>query len=108
MTTNGTARPRALHAAPPAPGTAPVPERDRAADPGRQDDPRDPRQLRCPQAPERPQMAGPPPPLGVPLHADLVLLAERDRGLLRQAHPAAPQTRCVPFARRSPGGDQSL
>ena len=36
---------------------------------------------------------GAPSPLGLPLHADLVLLAERRRGLLRQADPAAPETR---------------
>ena len=67
----------------------------RAPGPGRQGDPRDPRQLCRPQAPERAQVAGAPSALDLPLHADLVLLAERRRGLLRQADQAPPQTRRV-------------
>ena len=35
-----------------------------------------------------------PSPLDLPLHADLVLLAERGRELLLQAHPPPPATRC--------------
>jgi DDE superfamily endonuclease len=41
-------------------------------------------------------------------HPDLMLVAERNRGLLRQTHPAPAQTRHLPFAGRSPGSDQPL
>ena len=69
-------------------------ERDVA---GRQADPRHPRQLRHPQAPQGPRLARPPRALDLPLHPDLGLLAERRRGLLRQAHQAAPAARRVPL-----------
>ena len=42
-------------------------------------------------------------PLDLPLHADLGLVAERGRGLLRQADQASPQTRRVPLPRRAAG-----
>ena len=47
---------------------------------------RHPRQLRHAQTPEGQDVAGAPPALRLPLHADLLLLAQRRRGLLRQAH----------------------
>ena len=56
--------------------------------PAGQGGPRDPRQLRRPQAPQGPALAGPAPALDLPLHADLVLVAQRRRGLLRQAQPS--------------------
>ena len=58
-------------------------ERDGA---GRQADPRRARQLRRPQAGQGAALARPPSALDLPLHADLVLLAQRGRDLLRQAH----------------------
>jgi transposase len=60
------------------------------------------------QAPERPQMAGPASALGVPLHADLMLVAERGRRLLRQADPTPSQARRLPLAGGPPRGDQPL
>ena len=47
-------------------------------------------------------------PLDLPLHPDLGIMAECRRGLLRQAHPAAPPARRVPLARRPAGRDQPL
>ena len=76
--------------------------------PGRQGDPRDPRQLRRPQTPQRAQVAGTPSPLDLSLHPDLVLLAERGRGLLRQTQSPPAQTRRVPLRRRPPASDQPL
>ena len=61
-----------------------------------------------PQAPQGPRLARPPSAVRVPLHADLVLVAERGRDLLRQAHPAAAQARRVPLDRRLAGCDQPL
>ena len=66
------------------------------------------RQLRHPQAPQGPRLARAARALDLPLHPDLGLLAERGRGLLRQAHPAAPPARRVPLARRPAGRDQPL
>ena len=54
------------------------------------------------------RMARPPSALDLPLHADLVLLAQCRRGLLRQADPASAQARRLPFRRRSPGRHQPL
>ena len=48
------------------------------------------------------------PRLDLPLHPDLGLLAQRRRGLLRQAHQAAAQARRLPIDRRSPGRHQPL
>jgi hypothetical protein len=53
-------------------------------------------------------MAGPASPLRLPLHAHLGILAQRRRGLLRQTHPAPPQTRRLPIHRRSAGRYQPL
>ena len=54
------------------------------------------------------RMARPPSALHLPLHADLLLLAQRRRGLLRQTHQAATQARRVPIGRRTPGRHQPL
>ncbi len=64
---------------------------------------RDPGQLRYPQAPEGAGLALPSSPLRVPLHPDLVLLAERGRDLLCLAHKAAAQARGVPLGCGPPG-----
>ncbi len=76
--------------------------------PGRQARPRHPRQLRRPQAPEGARLARPPSALHLPLHADLVLLAQRRRRLLRQAHQAPAEARRLPLHRRSSGRHQPL
>ncbi len=96
------------HAAPPASGVHPVPQRRRARGSRRQDDPCDPRQLRRPQASHRAAMACAPSPLDVPLHPDIRLVAQRRRGLLRRPDQAAPQARRLPIRRRPPGRDQPL
>src|SRR5829696_1858375 len=49
-----------------------------------------------------------PPPLYLPLHPDLVLLAQRRRDLLRHAHQAALEARRLPIGRRPPGRYQPL
>ena len=41
------------------------------------------------QAPQGPRLAGAPRPLGLPLYPDFRILAQRRRGILRQAHPGA-------------------
>ena len=79
-----------------------------SATPGRTADPRHPRQLRQPQAPQSQSLAGPPSALDVPLHPDLGVLAQRCRGVLCQAHPPPAQTRRLSFARRLAGRDQPL
>ena len=83
---------RALHAAPPPPGVHPLPQRHRGRYPGRQGRPCDPRQLRRPQACQGARLARPPRALHLPLRADLLLLAQCRRGLLREALEAAPET----------------
>jgi len=60
---------RPLHATPPASGIHPFPQRDRGRNPGRQDHPRDPRQLRPAQASQNPSLAGTASALRLPLHA---------------------------------------
>ena len=55
-----------------------------------------------------PSMARPPSALDVPLHADLVLMVERGRRLLRQADETTAQARRLPLRRRPPGRNQSL
>ena len=47
-------------------------------------------------------------PLRLPLHADLRKLAQRRRGLLRQAHQPTAQTWRLPIRRRPPGRHQPL
>ena len=71
-------------------GVHPLPQSGRGRGAGRQADPRHPRQLRRPQAPQGPRLAHPASALDLPLHADLLLLAERRRDLLRHAHPPPP------------------
>src|SRR5512133_2891319 len=99
---------RPLHAAPPPSGVHPVSERHRGHRAGRQGRARHPRQLRHAQTPEGQDVAGAPPALRLPLHADLLLLAQRRRGLLRQAHQAPSPTRRLPLDHRAPGCDQPL
>jgi hypothetical protein len=52
--------------------------------------PRHRRQLRHPQTSEGQGMAGSPSAVELPLHPDIVLLAERGRGFFRPTHQAAP------------------
>src|SRR5512144_476570 len=99
---------RPLHAAPHPSGVHPLPEYDRGHRADRQGRARHARQLRHAQTPEGQGVAGAPPALRLPLHADLLLLAQRRRGLLRQAHQAPPPTRRLPLDRRAPGGNQPL
>ena len=82
-----------MHGAPPAPGVHPLPQRRRARGAGGQADPRDPRQLRRPQASQGPRLARPSCALDLPLHADLLLLGQRRRDLFRHADPPPPATR---------------
>ena len=60
------------------------------------------------QAPEGQGVAGAPPALRLPLHADLLLMAQCRRGLLRQAHHAPSPTRRLLFDHRAPGRHQPL
>ena len=71
-------------------------------------DPRHPRQLRRPQASQGARLARPASALHLPLHADLVLVAQRRRGLLRQAAKRRLQARRLPLRRRPPGRHQPL
>src|SRR6266542_4335497 len=57
-------------------------------------------QLRHSQTPESAQMARAASALDLPLHANLGIMAQRRRRLLRQAHKSAPQTRRVSIRRR--------
>src|SRR6266542_3226119 len=52
-------------------------------------------QLRHSQTPESAQMARAASALDLPLHANLGIMAQCRRRLLRQAHKSAPQTRSV-------------
>src|SRR5271155_878822 len=83
-----------LHAAPSSPRVYPLPQRHRGAGAGQKDRARGPRQLRRPQASESAAMARPTPALHLPLHADLLLVAQRRRGLLRQTRETATKARC--------------
>ena len=58
--------------------------------------------------PEGAPMARPAPALHLPLHADLVLVAQRRRRLLRQTRQATIEARRLPIRRRSPGRHQPL
>src|ERR1700733_4610585 len=99
---------RALHAALPAPGVHPFPQRHRDRYPGGQADPRHRRQLCDAQASQGATVARATSTLDIPLHADLRLVAERGRGLLCQTDQAAAPTRRVPFNRRASGRHQPL
>jgi transposase len=76
-------------------------KRHRCTGPEANGNPRDRRQLRHPQTPEGPKMADATPALDFPLHANFRFLAQRHRGLLRQTHQQAPQTRRVPIRHRA-------
>src|SRR5215469_17048280 len=78
---------RPLHTAPPPSGVYPLSQHHRSRHPGRQDNPRRPRQLRYAQAPQGARLARPAPTVSLSFHADLGLLAQCHRGLLRQAGP---------------------
>ena len=54
------------------------------------------------------QSSTPASPLDIPLHAHIGVLAQRRRGLLRQAHKEAIETRHLPVGRRLAGSYQSL
>jgi hypothetical protein len=69
---------------------------------GRKDGSCHPRQLRHPQTPEGQRMAHPAPEVRLPLHPDLVLVAQRSRDFLRQAHQTALETGRLPIDRRPP------
>ena len=81
------------HAAPQASGIHPLPEPDRARRADRKGHSRDPRQRLHPQTFEGSRLAGTTPPLDVPLHPDIKLLAERGGRGLCQIDPATAQTR---------------
>ena len=53
-------------------------------------------------------LAGTASALDVPLHPDIVILAERGGGVLRETDAAQAQTRRIPLGRRPAGRDQSL
>ena len=89
-------------------GVHPFPQRDRTPGTGRQDDPRRARQLQPSQDTQGHRVARPPPALGVPLHPDIRVLAERRRDLLLRLDPAAPPTGRLPLGHRSPGRHQPI
>jgi hypothetical protein len=63
---------------------------------------------RRPRESESAPMALPPRTLHLPLHADVLLVAQRRRGRLRGACEAQAETRRVPLGRLSPGRHQTL
>ena len=77
---------RPVPAAPPPPRVPEVPAHDRPRGPRRARDPPDPRQLLNPQARQGQELAREAPALPSPLHADLELVAEPRRAVVRQAH----------------------
>ena len=99
---------RPLHAAPPASGVHPLPQHRRGRGAGRQDRPRHRRQLRHSQASQGARLARPPSALRSSTSRRPPLLAQRRRGLLRQADQASAQTRRLPLDRRPPGRHQPL
>jgi hypothetical protein len=62
-------------------------------------DPCHPRQLRHPQAPDVPAVAGQSSALGVPLHPDIGVLAQRRRRLLLDHHAKGHPARRLPIRR---------
>jgi hypothetical protein len=66
-------------------GTHSISEHHRGGGAGREDHPRYSRQLCCPQASERSCRARSPPAFRLPLHTNLVLLAQRRRGFFCQS-----------------------
>ncbi|SDC33884.1 hypothetical protein SAMN05216376_102148 [Mameliella alba] len=99
---------RPEHAAPPASGVHPVPEPDRTGRHQGQGHPRRPRQLLYPQTFQSAGLAGTASALDVPLHPDIVILAERGGGVLCQTNPAQTQARRVPLGHRPAGRNQPL
>jgi hypothetical protein len=67
---------------------------------GAKGNPRHRRQLRDPQPSESTAMAGTASPLDLPLHANLGIMAQRRRGLLRQTLATTTQARRLPIRRR--------
>ena len=94
--------------APPASGVHRVPRAGRQGGARRAGYPRHPGQLLRPQAQSRRGLACGPSPLDPPLHADLLLLDERGRGLLREAGQPPSPARRPRFPRGSHGGDRRL
>jgi len=86
----------------------PLPQSDRGRSAGRQSRACDPRQLRRPQASQCATMAQSTRALHIPLHANVVFMAQRRRRLLRKTHQAAIEARCLRLGRRSAGRHQSL
>jgi hypothetical protein len=84
-----------------------LPQRHRGRGIGRHGRPRRPRQLRRPQA-QSACLARPRSAFHLPLHAYLVLVTQRGRGLLRNTVEASPQARRFSFGRRPPGRHQPL
>ena len=82
--------------------------RDRARRPGRQADPRRSSTTTPPTSTPRSAPGSSATTAGPSTTPRPRLLAECRRGLLRQAHPAAPAARRLPLARRPPGRDQPL
>jgi transposase len=99
---------RPKHAASPPSGVHPLSQCHRARCSSRQGHPRDPRQLRHPQASQGQAVAAAASQMDLPFHPDIELLAQCRRGLLRQAHQAATQTRRFPLNRRPPGRHKPL
>ena len=99
---------RTEHAAPPPSGVHPLPQPHRARGADGQGRPRHPRQLRRAQEGQGPRLARPPSTLDLPLHANLVLVAQCRRGLLRQTNAAQAQIRRLPIRRRPSGRHQPI
>ncbi len=85
-----------------------LPQHHRDGGASRQTDPRDPGQLRHPQAPESASLAGPASALDLPLHPDFGLVDERGRGLLLRPDPAQAEAGQLQRDRRPASGDQPL
>jgi transposase len=92
----------------PAPGIHPIPQHSRSAGAGRKAGPCHRRQLCHPQTSQGSPVAAPASPLDLPLYPDLGLLAQRRRGLLRQAHQAPLEARRLRVGGRFAGRHQSL
>src|ERR1700736_3905868 len=88
-------RDRTQYAAPSSSGVYPLPQCDRGRSAGRQSRACDPRQLRRPQASQCASMAQSTRALHIPLHANVVFVAQRRRRLLRKTPPAAIEARCL-------------
>jgi hypothetical protein len=89
-------------------GVSPLPESGRRLGAGAPRCPRRARQLLDPQDTVDPALACPPPALRAPLHADLQLLAESGRALVRGADDEVDQARRTPLGPRSRRLDPNL